>query len=1135
MSKRISAMICLLMLFLGSFSAQAQQNRRLTVQIQNGSILDCIKSIESQTDYSFLFSNSIGVDKKVTVNCVNQTLEQVLGTVFSGNGISYEIDGRQITLKRSSAQQPDGRRTVIGTIRDMNGEPLTGVGVVIEGTTQGTITNPDGSYSINVPAGSVTLDITSMGYVSQKVRVNPHQGVLNITLAEEALSLNETVVVGYATQKKANLTGAVSTVNVSKEINGRTTNTISNLLAGAAPGLVATANNSSGSRPGANGASLKIRGTGTTNNSAPLVIVDGIVSSMDYVNPSDVENISILKDAASSAIYGSRAANGVILITTKKGHTGAPTVTYNGMYSLEQANLSSDYFNIESNYATYMEYLNDSRNNRGLTPYFSPERIAEWRSHENDTDPKSKLRWPNTDWTKVVFRTAHVQNHTVSLQGGTDNVRYFVSGNFYKNPGVMKWTDFQRISFRSNLEVDVTKFLTLGLNVFAFRSEMDPNSDVASTDGDAITWGAAAGSPGIVLVSPDGRYGEYNNPEDNTGQRNANAFRRMNFYDHNRPEVQQSVVPKFSAKLRPFEGLEIEGNYTYDYRSHNIQHLLQDMDLWNFYPEEPVRTLKTVNVYLRKWFYEYKYQTADLVARYNKDFGKLKLGALVGTSGEYYWTDYSYALKFNDESLAPGEHNDYRLSVWSTMNTSRAVAQYLQGYDSEWAMRSYFGRINLNWDDKYLFEANFRADGSSKFSPENRWGYFPSFSAGWVISEEPFFNKQGLFNFLKLRGSWGALGNNAIGNYDWQTLFGSYNYVLNNGTTVQGMSQNSIANRNITWEKTTVTNIGVDFTMLDSRLSGTAEVYDKLTDGILLSLPASLTNGTVGIPRQNAAVVDNKGVELQLRWNDKIGSDFNYYVSANAAYNKNKVVDFATPSVGTYNIEEGQPLYYLNIYEADRLLRTDADIQYRDQLLAANPNLFTSVQKPEKGDILLKDSNGDGVINADDRVKMSNGNQPSWTYGLSLGADWKGFDFSVIINGVAGWNDVINDVIWRSTPAWGYTLNRTIAQGAWRKDTNEATAKFPRLLMGDGRNNTLSTFWMYSRSYLRLRNVQLGYTIPENLSRKFYVNRLRFYVSLDNALTFTKWPGMDPELGQSRAIQNHPINKVTTFGVNITL
>lgn len=1050
--------------------------------------------------------------------------------------------GAALTPTATYAAQVQQTGVAKGVVTDSQG-PVIGAGVVVKGSpTKGTITGADGSFELrNVERGAV-LVISCIGY--NDVEVVWNGATLNVSLEESTLSLDETVVVGYATQRKANLTGAVATVNVDKDINKRTMNTISNLLAGAAPGLVALANSSSGSRPGANSAALTIRGTGTTNDSSPLVVVDGIVSSMDYVNPADVENLSILKDAASSAIYGSRAANGVILITTKKGKSGKPTVTYNGLFSLEQVYKGSHYFDIESNYADYMEWLNLSAKNAGGRDYyyFSQAKIDEWRAHENDKDPQSKLYWPNTDWTKEFFRTANVHNHTLSIQGGSDNVRYFVSGNYYSNPGVIQWTDYKKFSLRSNLEMDVTKFLTMGLNMSAFRSEMDPNSGVASSDGDAITYGAAAGSPGLVLKSPDGRYGEFNNTEDNMGIVNANAFRRLNFYNHDIPEVQSSFIPKFSIKLKPFAGFEIEGSYTFNYRTHHIVHVLQDMDLWRWSPTEgEVRDLKTVNVYRRQWWYEYRHETADLVARYNKNFfdDKLKLGVIAGTSGEYYKSDWSYALKFNDETLSAGEHNDYRLTNgWGTMTTAKSVASYMSGDPSEWAMRSFFGRINLNWDDKYLFEANFRADGSSRFAPDNRWGYFPSFSAGWVISNEGFFNKAGLVNFLKLRASYGSLGNNSVGNYAWQSVYGTYNGVWNNGTNAQGLSINSISNKAITWEKTTVTNIGVDFNMLSNRLTGAVELYDKTTDGILLSIPASLTNGNVSTPTQNAAVVQNRGFEVQLGWNDKIGQ-VGYRISGNVSYNKNKVKDYAVPVVGTYNIEEGQPLYYLNVVPVDRLVRTDADVAYIDELLKTKPDLFKTWARPEKGDILYADANGDGVLDTGDRVKFSNGNMPVWNYGFSLAFDWKGFDLSMMFNGVADWKDLYMDnLIWNPSPRYGYSLNKYIKDNSYQEGVNELTAKFPRALlytMDATRNRRLSEFWIYDRAYFRLRNVQLGYTVPANIVRKFSVSNLRVFCSVDNAFTITEWPGFDPEVARSRAAMNHPTTRVTTFGINISL
>ncbi|MBR1926364.1 MAG: TonB-dependent receptor [Bacteroidales bacterium] len=1154
MSKKFKSFVCLLLLMFGAFHLNAQQSKRLTVQIQNGTILDCIKSIEGQTDYSFLFSNSIGVEKKVSVNCVDQTLDQVLSTVFTQNGIAYDIDDRQITLR--VARQADGRRTISGTVTDKSGEPLAGVGVLVDGTSNGTVSDLDGTYSIVAPAGNVTLNVASLGYVSKSVQVRPGQGVVNVVLEEESMSLDETVIVGYATQKKANLTGAVATVNVEKDINQRTTNTISNLLAGAAPGLVSMANSSSGSRPGANSATLRIRGTGTTNDASPLVIVDGVVASMDNVNPADVENISILKDAASSAIYGSRAANGVILITTKKGsRTGKPKVTFNGLYSLESVYKGADYFNIESNYADYMEWMNLANTNaKGVNAkaIFSADKIAEWRAHENDTDPRSKLFWPNTDWTKEFFRLAKVHNHTVAVQGGSDNVRYYVSGNFYLNPGVIQWTDYKKFSVTANIDIDVTKFLTLGLNLRGYRSEMDPCSDVASSDGDAITYGAAAGSPGVVLKSPDGRYGEFNNGQDNMSIVNANAFRRLNFFAHDRPDITHSIIPRLSAKLTPFKGMEIEGSYTYNYRNLMIDHLLQDMDLWRWVYNEngtteaekyqEIRDLKTVNVYDLKRTYYYYHQTADLVARYNTEIGDLKLGAVLGTSGEYYKSDIWGSVKFNNENLAPGEHNDYRLSEWSSMVTATAstatVANNTIGTVSEWAMRSYFGRVNLNWKDKYLLEANLRVDGSSRFAPENRWGWFPSVSAGWVVSEEGFFPKSDFLNFLKIRGSWGSLGNNAIGNYDWQSLYSASNYVLNNGSTMAGLALNSISNRAITWEKTTVTNIGLDFNLLRNRLTGTAELYDKITDGILLSVPASLTNGTVTIPKQNAAVVQNRGVELQLGWRDRAGQ-FGYNITGNVSYNRNKVVDYATPSVSTYTIEEGQPLNYLNVFVVDRMIRTDEDVEYVNNLVDEYPDMFKSWAKPEKGDLLYKDVNGDGTLNTDDRFKQSNGNMPVWSFGLSLGADWKGFDFSLILNGIADWKDLLMDnLVWNPSPRYGYSLNKTIKDGAFQDGVNNLTAKFPRpLLYGSDqtRNRRLSSFWVYDRAYIRLKNVQLGYTVPARLTNKFHVDRLRVFTSVDNAFTLTEWPGFDPEIARSRAKMNHPTTRVVTFGANITL
>ena len=1013
----------------------------------------------------------------------------------------------------SSAQQ--NKITVKGKVLDSKGQPVIQASVVKKGTTQGTFTDLDGNFELAVEDNS-TLNVSCVGYVTQTVVLNGQTSV-SVVLQEDTQFLEETVVVGYATQKKANLTGAVSTVNVSRDINKRSANNLSDLLAGAAAGLTSIASNEGG-RPGANSSSLKIRGTGTTNDSNPLVVVDGFISSIDNVNPADVENISVLKDAASSAIYGSRAANGVILITTKKGSSGKAKVSFTGMYSLQTVGHTMD---IVSNYADYMGYINEGFTNQGQAAKFTQDKIDEWRAHENDNSEAARLKWPNTDWTKEFFRVAHVQNHTVSVQGGSDNVRYFISANFYKNPGIIKWTDFQKVSLRANIEADMNKFVTVGLNMSGYRSELEPNSEAAGTDGDAITWGAAMGSPGIVLMSPDGRLGSYNNTQDNVGQQNANAFRRLNFYDHNRPVVTNEMLPRLYARVTPIKNLVFEGSYTYQFNNQDYDRILQDADLWNFYTDPPTITRRgTVRNYVLEDVYQVEYRQMDLTAKYSQTFGKLKFGALAGASQEKYNYRWHRACGYDQPT---------GLNVIAATTTLRQS----KGNNYAWAMRSFFGRVNLNWEDKYLLEANFRADASSRFSPDNRWGYFPSFSAGWVISNEPFFPNNDYVSFLKLRASYGSLGNNAVGNYAWQATYSARNYVLGNATTTSGMSQNTLANKDIKWEKTTVTNVGVDFTALKQRLSGSFEVYDKTTDGILISLPAALANGTVNIPPQNAAKIRNRGAEINLAWNHSIG-EVSYNVSGNFAYNCNKVLDFGNRSVGTYTIEKGEPMYYLYVMDIDRLVRNQSDLDYVQSLVDKNPNYFSTFLRPQLGDYLYKDSNGDGELNYNDRIKSSKGNQPQMTYGLSIGANWRGFDFSALFNGVAGWKDFCHNVIWRSYVQFGATLAKEFADDHWTSTNTDA--KYPRYLTNsDGRNDVISTAWVYKRDYLRLKNLQFGYTIPQTISRKFFVDGLRVYVSFDNLFTMTQWPGFDPEIGQGNTNQNYPTTKMTTFGINITL
>lgn len=1001
---------------------------------------------------------------------------------------------------------------VKGKVVDTKGMPVIQASVLESGTTRGTVTDLDGTFELNVSSNASVLEVSCIGYASISVNLNNIRNLkdLTITLEEDSQSLEETVVVGYATQKKANLTGSVSTVDVQKDIVGRTSPNISNLLAGTASGVRSVQGSG---QPGVSGSTIIVRGQGTLNSYGPLVVVDGIISSMDDVNPVDVESISVLKDAASSAIYGSRAANGVILITTKKGRAGTAKISYDGYVSLENVYKS---FDIVSNYADYMEIYNESMYNTGLPSKYSAANINEWRKDAG----KNPLKYPNTDWQKDLFRTGVSQNHTVSIQGGSDNIRYFASINFYKNPGTIRWSDFQKWSGRVNFEADINKYITAGVNVSGSYSEMDPNAPEIS-GGDFFSYGAWKTTPGIVYESPDGRFGGYNNQEDASDQ-NANPYRRINFWQHNLPITNETWTPKAYLKISPLKGLSIEGSYTFGVTHKRETDKLQDFPLWNF-RTEVMTSGGAIREQHSEYVWNWKSHMAEVIARYNHDFGNLRFGAIAGASQEDSFYEYMRATGLDSV--------DHGLDVLD----AAATPYRTNGNNSKWQMRSYFARLNFEYMGKYLLEANLRADGSSRFSKDNRWGYFPSFSAGWVMSNEKFFPQTNWIDFLKLRGSYGTLGNNSVGNYAYQTLYSASNAVIGNGATTGGFAQTSLANANITWEKTAVTNVGIDFTLLGGKLSGSAEFFNKRTTGILINLPASIENGIVGIPAENAATVRNNGFEMNLGYKNHIGK-FEYYVNGNISYVKNKVVKFKgkdVPSIsGNWWTCEGDPINMLYIMKVDRLVQTDADMAYVQSLVDKNPNYFSTFKRPMKGDYLYADTDGDGSLNYNDRKKYGNGYNPTFTYGITLGGSWKGIDVSMIFNGTGEQKDILMNQMWQYATSYRYTMDKKIMDGRWFEGRT-TPAKYPRLLdrATDGRNCIASDAYMFDRSYFRMKNLTIGYTVPEKITNKFFASKVRVYASGDNLFTVTDWPGFDPEVGSGNC---YPISRVFSFGINLT-
>lgn len=1017
------------------------------------------------------------------------------------------LDGRADNRSaNSSLISMQNGRTVTGIVVDETGEPVIGVNVMIKGTTQGTITDLDGKFSLPNVSGNSVLVISYIGYKEQEIKVGTRSD-LSIKLQEDAELIDEVVVVGYAAQKKVNLTGSVSSVNMSDIAEKRPITNLSSGLAGMAAGISVTSSNN---KPGDDNGSIMVRGQGTLNDSSPLVIIDGVESNINAVAPQDVESMSVLKDAASASIYGSRAANGVILITTKKGKSGKINIDYTGYASLESIGRTIDPV---SNYADYMDLMNEAYVNSGQPARFSGETIDAWRN-DNGQNP---LIYPNTNWIDEVFSTAIATNHNLSVSGGSDKINFYTSFGYNSNPGVIENAGYERYSFRSNVEAKVAPWLTLGAKLGGYLSNIDLGQDRID---DVFTYGVAS-TPGLVLRH-DGRYGGMQNPEDDAQANNPLK------YLHNEigKKQERNIRAQFNGTITPLKGLSITGSYSYELTDKDDRRRTNLNNLWNFASESIIskdsrrNNIKNENRKIERIF-------MDGVVRYeNRFFDKrLDLNILAGASQEmrrdrkfsaqkYDWIDSSVDVidGATGESTTSGSH-------------------------SEWAMRSYFGRINLGWDNRYLLEMNLRGDASSRFVESKRWGYFPSFSAAWRIDQENFMaGTRKWLDALKFRVSYGKLGNNYLENeYVCVPTYAQSNYVLNDGMTI-GMGQLNLANTNLTWESTAVTNFALDFGVLNNRLNGTVEYFYKKTSDILIDLPAPLVHGSSKIPTQNSAEVVNKGFELTLNWADKI-NDFHYNIGANMTFVDNKVTKFkgSEPSIsGSKMIKEGYPINVQYVLIADRIIQTQADLDYVQSLIDNAPIIdgkkvdpFKTYKRPVMGDVLYKDTDGNHILNDDDRVARGYGNSPRFMYNFTLGFDYKGFDFSTVLSGTGNQKEQYQTMR-SSNVAYGNQISQEIADGRWYEGRTDAI--YPRLMKSDNRNTRSSTIWETNKAFFKIRNIQLGYSLPQQWVKAASLSRVRLFCSLENFFTFTDFAGMDPETTKF----TYPTMRQASFGLNVS-
>ncbi|MCG8308777.1 MAG: SusC/RagA family TonB-linked outer membrane protein [Cytophagales bacterium] len=1102
---------CMLFTIILASDGFGQANRLHDIQVSfdldNASIEEAFKEIESQTSFKFAYKKS-AIKKNVKINNEyrDEPLDELLLSLAQEGKISFKrvnhtiyvakagSEGVQLTIPEESFLQ---ERTITGNVTSSDEGGMPGVNVVVKGTSIGSITDINGAYSINVPENAI-LVFSSVGYLTEEVEVG-NQSIIDVVLEVDITALDEIVVVGYGTQKKENLTGAISTVNANL-IENRPITSVSTALQGTTTGVFINQNSG---QPGRDDVLIRIRGVGTLNDANPLILVDGIEAPMDNINPQDIETITVLKDAASSAIYGSRAANGVVLITTKRGaRNKKPTFIYDGYVGVSDATLLPD---MVTDAVRFAELRNESLTNFGSPVYFSDEQIEGFRQN------REKI---STDWLDLIFDPAPIQQHTLGVSGGSENTNYRLSFGYLDQEGVMISSDFKRLNTRLNLDSKVSEKFKLGTSISLTRGDRNsPYDDLSSLS--SLFTHAIQALPTSPPYDDQGRYAAQN-PEFGNNSR-GNPLPEAEAFSFN--SLTYEILGNAYLEYEPVQGLVFNGTLGVNYRNRNNKEFNAQVSLYDWVTGEerimnPVRRSSRYN-------WEGLNTTVWLTGTYEKRFNDHGLKVLAGFNQEEHNSSWF--------SAARQGHLSNSVQVLDVGLASTATNS---GSETTWALRSYFGRINYDYKDRYLFEANVRLDGSSRFS-KDKWGTFPSFSAGWIISNENFFAGVNAIDFLKLRASWGQLGNqnteDIAGNFPYArtlSLNQPYNF---GGTVVSGVAQTSLGNEDLTWETSTMTDIGIDLGIFNN-LSIEADYYIRTTEDTLFDVPISaLTGYTEQIT--NASTVENRGWELLVNYDQTIG-EFKFSVGGNVSHvtNEVKTLNPNIPSgevdrliTGRRILTPGAPINSFYGLKAIGIFQSQEEIDDPN-----TPDHSTLDPNFGPGDLRFADADGDGDIDADDRVVLGQEN-PVWTYGITFSLEWKGFDLAGIFQGAADFHAYGSEEL--SDPFF----NNAGLPARWedRWTPGNPGASMPRLYFSTGPSNKMAnSFFVYDRSYFRLKNLQLGYNF--NVDNIFF-SRARVYLNGSNLFTVTDFPYFDPErpAGADRGATGFPNIRIISIGANL--
>jgi len=981
---------------------------------------------------------------------------------------------------------------VTGVVKDASGESVIGASVLEKGTTNGIITNLDGEFTLSVSPHS-TLLVSFVGYTSQEFVIDRDHMNLNIVLKEDSKMIDEVVVVAYGVQKKENLTGAVSAVNF-KDVAAMPVANTANMLQGRLPGVMLTGN---GAQAGKDDPEIRVRGVGTFGNNNPMLVIDGVespISQISQLPADDIESVSVLKDAASAAIYGVRAANGVILITTKRGNDGKPSISYSGSIALQQATVLPDYVNSYE----WAKMFNECQPGKAYTPEML-------QKLQDGSDPD---HFANTDWVGEMFRVAPMHQHHLSVTGGSKDVHYMISTQYFQQEGILRNTANQRFNFRSNLDAKLGIF-KVGLNLSGSRQNID--EPVTSVTGEGLmrylTWFTR---PTVPAYYSNGNYGYVDgNPNISQSVAKNPLYALNNGYKDNK---HYRFDGKVFGELDLMKGLTFRSSLAYKYYMNDVT-TFSPKDLARYNAEgEEIAVAGTQNTLTDYHYLETSYINENILT-YNNHIGQHEFSVLLGHSIQATRWDKNESSKqgFPTENIYEmdgGSQNDH-----------------VTGSAEETALQSFFGRVNYNYGGRYLLEVNVRHDGSSRMPKKNRYATFPSFSGAWLISNEAFMQDVKLLSSLKLRASWGKLGNQEIGNYAYmETLAASGNYYFGD-TKYVGMRRSKIANENIKWETTTMTDVGFDASFWQGKISVVFDWYEKNTSDILLQLPMpNIFLGSLSAPYQNAGKVRNRGWEVAMNYYDQKG-DWSWQAGISLSGVKNEITDMhGVESISNNTINrEGEAIGSYYGLKAIGIYRTEEDL---NRVNGKGEQILQNGQKPQLGDIMYENIDDDNDITDADRQVIGNP-FPKLQYSFNLGFGWRGLDVSTFWQGIAGvdrfnWDETTISNGGNKTSRW---LDR------WSPENPGGS--MPRL--GGEINNRYSSFWLTKGDYLRLKNLEIGYTFDKkNWLTRMGVQSLRIYLAGTNLLTFTSLKDYDPEkLSGDLRNDVHPNTRTYSFGVNV--